>query len=134
MLGTAGGGGSVSCFVSFKIERWLIWRRRHVERDPSLLLKQSQKVHAVGLCTGLLSAATLAAAEDLQDLVNLATYMIGVAFRLRLELHYRSRYAENINGTWGYLVIGVHAEAAEKELERFHTAEVRDTEIFAYRC
>lgn len=48
--------------------------------------------------------------------------MVGVAFRLRVELHRRSRRVENTGGTWGYLVVGLRVDEIEAALDSFHQA------------
>ncbi|CAK4034818.1 polyketide synthase [Lecanosticta acicola] len=94
-----------------------------VERDPSLV-SDDKELLSIGLCTGLLSAVVLSAARNLEDLLNLAAAMVGVAFRLRVDLHHRSRQIEAVHATWGYLVVGLGTQEAERELERYHDAKV----------
>ncbi|KAI6280668.1 Type I Iterative PKS [Pyricularia oryzae] len=97
----------------------------HAEQDPTLLSPKAHgpPVQAVGLCTGLLPAVALAAARDVRDLANVALAMVGVAFRLRLELHRRSRAVEGGDGIWGYLVVGQTPSEVEAALDSFHQAQ-----------
>ncbi|KAI6355512.1 hypothetical protein MCOR25_008158, partial [Pyricularia grisea] len=106
----------------------------HAEHDPTLLSWNGHGplIQAVGLCTGLLPAVALAAAQDLRDLANLALLMVGVAFRLRLELHRRSRAVESGHGIWGYLVVGQTPSEIEVALDSFHTAQRLPTHKRAY--
>ncbi|KAI6562349.1 hypothetical protein MCOR03_003415 [Pyricularia oryzae] len=98
----------------------------HAEQDPTLLSPKAHgpPVQAVGLCTGLLPAVALAAARDVRDLANVALAMVGVAFRLRLELHRRSRAVEGGDGIWGYLVVGQTPSEVEAALDSFHQAQI----------
>lgn len=67
----------------------------------------------------------MAAARDVRDLASVALAMVGVAFRLRLELHRRSRAVEGGDGIWGYLVVGQTPSEIEAALDSFHQAQVR---------
>ncbi|KAK1580585.1 LOW QUALITY PROTEIN: polyketide synthase [Colletotrichum navitas] len=97
----------------------------HAEQDPTIVNwnHNSTRIQALGLCTGLLPAAALAAAQDIQDLAHLALLMVGVAFRLRIELHRRSTRVEAENGIWGYLVVGQTVDEIESALDGFHNAK-----------
>ncbi|TLS25361.1 hypothetical protein PpBr36_06867, partial [Pyricularia pennisetigena] len=106
----------------------------HAEQDSTILARNAHgpPTQAVGLCTGLLPAVALAAAQDLRDLANLALLMVGVAFRLRLELHRRSQAVENGNGIWGYLVVGQTPSEIEAALDSFHQTQNLPTHKRAY--
>lgn len=87
-----------------------------------MLRSSGRTIHALGLCTGLLPAVVLSAAQNLQDLAYLSNLMVGVAFRLRIELHRRSWHVESRPGTWGYLFVGLRADEIEAALDSFHQA------------
>lgn len=96
----------------------------YVENDPNLLGSVSSPVHILGLCTGLLPGAALAAARDLNDLVKIGIEILDVLFSLALETTRRSRQIEDAPGCWGFVVTGTSAADQQKIIDDFHKTQV----------
>ncbi|KAK4061584.1 uncharacterized protein Triagg1_10293 [Trichoderma aggressivum f. europaeum] len=90
------------------------------EGDPSLLEKRDHPVLVIGLCTGMLSAATFAAARDINDLVRLGQEIIGVAFRVGLAQWRRAVEIERNPGRWGVAVINVPPKQLQTIIDGFN--------------
>ncbi|RFU33276.1 hypothetical protein B7463_g3074, partial [Scytalidium lignicola] len=104
----------------------------HIENNPSLLGSTSSPVRIIGLCTGLLPAAALAAARDLHDLIKLGIEILAVLFRLSLEITRRSRQIEEAPGCWGFVVTGTSAQDQQNIIDEFHKSQNIATHRHAY--
>ena len=96
----------------------------YAERDPSILGASNSDVVILGLCTGLLPAATAATARDTTELLKISVEVVAVAFRLALETTQRSKNIEDGPGCWGFSVINVPPEEQQAIINDFHKAKV----------
>ncbi|KAE9372741.1 putative polyketide synthase [Stipitochalara longipes BDJ] len=100
----------------------------YVENDPTLF-GTSSPVHALGLCTGLLPAAALAASRSTNELLRLGIEILHVLFRLALETTRRSRQIEEAPGCWGFVVTSTSSADQQAIIDEFHKTQ----EIPPYR-
>ncbi|KAL7783877.1 polyketide synthase-like protein [Trichoderma ceciliae] len=81
-----------------------------------------------GLGTGLMATAAVSLAPTLGDIPVIGAEVIRVAFRLgalvdQVSQNLQPRPADGAGDSWAYVVPGVVAEDAQKELDAIHTAE-----------
>lgn len=94
--------------------------RSHVEHDPSILGSASQPVHVIGICTGLLPAAAVLAANNLEQLFRLSLELVSITCRLTYEIWIRMQLIENGRESWSETYIGLDEEQLDTILRDFH--------------
>lgn len=92
-----------------------------IRREPKLLATSE----AFGLCGGLVNASTLAVAEDFDSLYDACIVMTRIFCRSCRLAIVRSRAIEDGPGSWGWVVVGISAEALRKSLDQFQNRMVR---------
>lgn len=83
----------------------------------------------VGLCTGLLAAATVSASQSILDLIANALKTVRVAFRLGVKVNDTAQrlspvYDVQANQSWSRLVVGVQKKASIDEVTQFNERKV----------
>ena len=98
----------------------------HAERDPSLLVDNHKlpPVIALSICGSFLPAAAAAVANDVGELIELSTFIVGVAFRMAVHITRRALRIENGSGTWAFSALGEIATQLPSIIEQFHEKEV----------
>lgn len=96
--------------------------------------KDNYDLHSVDAClaglgAGLLMTAAVSLAPTLGDMPVVGAEVIRVAFRLvvlvdQVSQNLQPKPAEGTGDSWAYIVPGVGAEDAQKELDAFHAVEV----------
>jgi monodictyphenone polyketide synthase len=96
--------------------------------------KENYDFHSVDACltglgAGLLITAAVSLAPTLGDIPIIGAEVIRVAFRLvvlvdQVSQNLQPRPADRTMDSWAYVVPGVAAEDAQKELDAIHAAEV----------
>lgn len=76
------------------------------------------------MCTGLLPAAALAAASDVNHLLKLSIEILSVVFRLTVEMIRRSSQIEEAPGCWAYVITGASADEQQDIIDDFHRKNV----------
>ena len=102
---------------------------RHAERDSSLLFSNdnSQPVIALGICGSLLPAAAAAVSSDVGELIEVSTYLAGVACRLAIQVARRSlQIEEDGGGAWAMSALGEVVTKLPAILSQFHEEQVRE--------
>jgi hypothetical protein len=100
---------------------------RHAERDPSLLVDNDNlpPVIALSICGSLLPAAAAAVANDVDDLIEVSTFIATVAFRMAVQVTRRAMAIENNSGAWAFSALGEIVTQLPSALEKFHEDQVR---------
>lgn len=75
-----------------------------MEEDQSLL---TGPIYLAGACGGLLNAAAMAVAIDVDSLYQASLTIVELVCRLTEFLIDRSREVEDVNDSWGWSVVGV---------------------------
>ena len=86
--------------------------------------RSSTRTYLVGLCTGMLPAAALAAASSTSQLLRLAPDIVRMALRLGLEVRRRSDQIERTSESWATVVPGTPPQEQQKALDQFHEETV----------
>ncbi|KAI9052360.1 hypothetical protein LZ554_003710 [Drepanopeziza brunnea f. sp. 'monogermtubi'] len=102
----------------------------HCQSDSSIL--NNPKAVIVGLCTGVLPAAVCASSRGLDDVLDLGTKVISLAFQLAVDSGRRSEAIEAGFGHWGYSILNVPIDTLEKVIEKFHVEKGIPTHKHAY--
>ena len=94
-----------------------------VERPGSRLDASGKQVlETVGVCSGLLPAAVVAASRTVSELIDYGVAAFRLAFRIAyrsaIHGHNHERDAET-KGSWTLIVIGLSQDQAEEKVERF---------------
>lgn len=96
----------------------------HSEQDPSLFGDTTSVQHAVGLCTGLISAATFAAATSTAHLVQMSSDVVSLTMRIGIEAHWRSAEVEPGTEDWTLAVTKLPIDTAQNILKTFNATQV----------
>jgi zearalenone synthase (nonreducing iterative type I polyketide synthase) len=97
---------------------------RCAENEPGLFGAPGREVHILGLCGGLLNAATMVVAHDVSSLYQISLEIIVVTCRLSNVMYSRSRAVENTSGSWGWSVLGLDSTHLQRVLDQFHDKRV----------
>ncbi|KAI9037691.1 uncharacterized protein KD926_000107 [Aspergillus affinis] len=97
----------------------------HAENDPSLLSNGSHSMPllSLGICGGLLPAATAAVATNVGELIEVASYLAGVNCRVAATISRRSVQIEDDTGSWAFSALGSVVSQLPQILEQFHKHE-----------
>lgn len=96
----------------------------YAEEDPSILGSQTSPTEILALCTGLLPAAAVAAAQDTSELLKIGLEIISVTFRMAYEITRRMKLVEDAGGNWATTVLGMPLDEAKSILDEFHHKQV----------
>nr|A0A455M7S4.1 RecName: Full=Non-reducing polyketide synthase atnG; Short=NR-PKS atnG; AltName: Full=Arthripenoid biosynthesis cluster protein G [Arthrinium sp.]AYO60880.1 NR-PKS AtnG [Arthrinium sp.] len=91
----------------------------HAENDPALL-DSSTPLLSLGICGGLLPAAAVAAATNIHELIEVASYLARVNCRVAVAISRRSIEIESGPGSWAFSVLGSAVAQLPDILEDFH--------------
>lgn len=81
----------------------------------------------VGLCTGSLAAAAVAASQSTPDLVENALNIVRVAFRIGTKVNNAAqRLSTGVNQKWSQLVLDAQEEASVAEIKQFMERKVSE--------
>ncbi|KAK8074379.1 Bcpks15 [Apiospora hydei] len=90
----------------------------HAESDPALL-SNSTPLLSLGICGGLLPAAAVAVATNVNELIEVASYLAGVNCRVAVAISRRSTQIEDGPGSWAFSVLGKAVSQLPDILEEF---------------
>ncbi|KAI0202479.1 putative polyketide synthase [Astrocystis sublimbata] len=91
----------------------------HAENDPALL-SNSTPLLSLGICGGLLPAAAAAVATNVNELVEVASYIAGINCRVAAAISRRSIQVEDSTESWAFSVLGKVVGELPKILAQFH--------------
>jgi hypothetical protein len=102
------------------------YNSRYAEKDPSLLMGSlsSPPVIALSISASLLPAAAAAVANDVDELIEAATFLAVVSFRLAVQIRRRGDQIESENGEWAFFALGEIVAQVPSILEHFHKDQV----------
>lgn len=83
-------------------------------------LAPCSNVRAIGLCTGLLSAAAVVSARSLSELIPLGVECVRIAFRTGACAASARDALDTSQASWSTVVSGLSEEAAQSALAEFH--------------
>ncbi|KAF7503263.1 hypothetical protein GJ744_004054 [Endocarpon pusillum] len=100
---------------------------RHAEIDPSITTQNgtSRQTLLLGICGGLLPAATAAASTNVAELIQVASFFVGLNCRVAVAISRRSVEIENDKGSWAFSALGSVVTQLPSILDHFHEEEVR---------
>ena len=85
----------------------------------------SPPVIALGISGSLVSATAAGVANDVAELIEVATYLARVSCRHAISIRRRSIKIEEGNGDWAFSALGEIVAQLPSILERFHKDQVR---------
>ena len=80
----------------------------------------SSKSRALGLCTGLIAAASVASAKSLSELLPLAVEAAKIAFRIGVCVANVGSNIDNVSSSWSTLITGVSEQNVRQSIDDFH--------------
>ena len=98
---------------------------RHAETDPSLLIGILSPVIALSISGSMLAAAAAAVANDVGELIEVATFLAVVSCRQAVEIRRRGIKIEHESGDWAFSALGEIVTQLPSILDRFHENQVR---------
>jgi len=98
--------------------------RSREENDEYIFDARSSRTYLVGLCTGLLPAAALAATTSTSQLLKLAPEIVRISLRLGIEATRRSLLIERSSESWATVVSGISAREQQDILDQFNRESV----------
>lgn len=101
---------------------------RHAEKDPLLLIgnDNSSPVIALSISSSMLAAAAAAVANDVGELIEVATFLAVVTCRQAVQIRLRGIQIENNNGDWAFSALGEFVTDLPLVLDNFHKDQVRE--------
>ncbi|USW59773.1 Putative thioesterase, Acyl transferase domain superfamily, phosphopantetheine binding ACP [Septoria linicola] len=81
--------------------------------DDTSILSRDRNSHALGFCIGLLAASVAAGSRESSEVVRLGAEVVGVSFRLGLDLRRRARLIEDSPRGWSVVVAGPKDDIAQ---------------------
>jgi len=85
----------------------------------------SSSVISLGICGSLLPAVAAACANDVDELIEVSTFLAGVACRVAVQIARRSIQIEDESGSWAFSTLGEIVTQLPSILEQFHENQVR---------
>ncbi|KAI1498991.1 hypothetical protein F5X99DRAFT_420173 [Biscogniauxia marginata] len=86
----------------------------------------------LGICTGALTAAAVSCCRNLTEIIQIATDIVQLAYRLGCESAHRSRYIDISTESWANFVSNVDAKDAQEAIELFNEQSVLEISKRAY--
>lgn len=83
----------------------------------------------LAFCTGLLPAAALVAAKDSSELLDLATEIVAITFRMSIAIQRRLTMIEDSNMSWAITLVGKSSEQVQHILDKYHHEKVLQSPI-----
>ena len=93
----------------------------YLDQDDSLFDCSTSRIYLVGLCTGMLPAAAMAASSSTSHLLKLAPQIVLISLRLGVEAHRRSAQIEVSTDSWAFVVPGMAPQQQQECLDQFHS-------------
>jgi hypothetical protein len=87
-------------------------------------IDNSSPVIALGICSSMLAAAAAAVANDVGELIEVATYLAVVACRTAVQIRLRGIQIEPGNGDWAFAALGEVVTHLPLILDNFHKDQV----------
>jgi noranthrone synthase len=88
--------------------------------EPGKAYPSPTETFILGLCTGMLSAASVASSKSLPELLEAAVHTVVVAFRAGLVVvDVRNRIEAGNDQVWSMVFPGVPASGAQTAIDRF---------------
>lgn len=81
--------------------------------------------YLLGLCTGFLPALAAATCTNSEQLIDISSRIVRVAFRLGVEIHRRSQRIEISCSSWSRVVRDIYPSELQDTLDAFHGTKVR---------
>jgi zearalenone synthase, nonreducing iterative type I polyketide synthase len=100
------------------------WGSRHAETDPSLLIGNSSPVIALSISGSMLAAAAAAVANDVGELIEVATFLAVVSCRQAVEIRRRGMKIEHDSGDWAFSALGEIVNQLPSILSQFNENQV----------
>ncbi|KAJ5287209.1 ketoacyl-synt-domain-containing protein [Penicillium angulare] len=95
------------------------------QRCPTLY----SKTNILGLCTGMLPAATATCIDSTSELLDIAPEIVGVACRLGITVSRRSWALEATTGNWATSVSGITFEQLQDAIQEFDGTYCTDNHL-----
>lgn len=94
-----------------------------MEQQPHVFLAGSRKV-MLGLCTGMVPAATAACITSVAELLRICPEIIRISLRLGLQVSRRSHILEPTNESWTLSFGNVSFDSLQDAISKFHDTNV----------